>query len=999
MNALSAGDFPTFFRELHGQDPFPWQSRLITQIAEQGMWPEVLDIPTGLGKTSVLDIAIFHLALEAQTGTRRRAPLRIALIVDRRLVVDDAYARAGKIVLALSNPPGPITGLVQNALQTLAGTNAPPLLATKLRGGMPRESDWARTPSQPTILCSTVDQVGSRLLFRGYGVSDSMKPVHAGLLGADCLMLLDEAHISEPFRQTLEWVRHYHEAKWREESDAASPWSYVSLTATPGKQSLTRFSLNEDDQAHPIVRQRMSAAKPARLITLNKKETQNPAEQPKELASDEGEALETSRVQCFQKETWNALTQMRTDGIPAPAIAIIANRVRRARRIFEALRKDTRFSETDRLLLIGPSRPCDRDRLVKQIDPIRTGAEPRNLSRPLLIVATQCLEVGVDIDLDGLITDAAPLDSLRQRFGRLNRAGRKIQPQAVIIGEPGKPKIDDIYGKALGAAWEFLQAHAAKTSKKEPKFDFGLKAISQMLAELPASNDLYTEKTDAPILLPAHLDLLSQTAPIPNADPEISLYLHGPACATDSISVVWRADLDPEWQLANDDLRRLLILMPPRTGEAVELPIGTIRHWLTRTNSKHELADIPAKEPDEEPIHKSDKNNQVFRWRGDDDASCWINPSQLRPGDTIIVPASLRGLDEFGWHPESELPVKDIADEAARPYQGRVFSLRIAPGLLGENLTAEYLAAQLASASSSRWNNIRDLLLDLNLPDAIHTNLGRLWNEKVKVYDDIYGKTTAAEPRGLVLHLPGGFKEPTTSDAASYMASTEDDLAGSLEQSDGDRDLVSHLQAVAEQTSHFTHQLRLPATLADDLILAAQLHDLGKLDPRFQAWLCYGDPLGPDPNHLLAKSGRRLPSRAYENSNLPKYWRHEAFSVRLAPLTPTFKKAHDRELVLWLIGTHHGQGRPLFPHADPLDETERKNLPSVQGAPTELLPGLGPQSLTFDWEGWDWPSLFVRLQRRYGHWELARFEAILRLADHRASEAANTNRQTSGAAA
>jgi CRISPR-associated endonuclease/helicase Cas3 len=172
------------------------------------------------------------------------------------------------------------------------------------------------------------------------------------------------------------------------------------------------------------------------------------------------------------------------------------------------------------------------------------------------------------------------------------------------------------------------------------------------------------------------------------------------------------------------------------------------------------------------------------------------------------------------------------------------------------------------------------------------------------------------------------------------------------------------------------------------LRLAGFLHDLGKADQRFQNWLHYGDPLGTDPDEpgeVLAKSGRPLPRVARTASGLPENWRHEAFSVRLALHVSRFSHAKDPELVLWLVGVHHGYGRPLFPHSDP-EDAHIRHLPVVPGLPKQLLPGVGPQSLAFDWNGLDWTNLFVRLKARYGIWELAHMEAILRLADHRASE-------------
>src|SRR5579871_902468 len=98
---LTADDFGAFFQEVHGHPPFPWQKRLLAYVAATGEWPNALDLPTGSGKTAAIDIALFHLALQADLGPGRRAPVRIAFVVDRRLVVDDAFERADRIARAL----------------------------------------------------------------------------------------------------------------------------------------------------------------------------------------------------------------------------------------------------------------------------------------------------------------------------------------------------------------------------------------------------------------------------------------------------------------------------------------------------------------------------------------------------------------------------------------------------------------------------------------------------------------------------------------------------------------------------------------------------------------------------------------------------------------------------------------------------------------------------------------------------------------------------------
>jgi CRISPR-associated endonuclease/helicase Cas3 len=163
---------------------------------------------------------------------------------------------------------------------------------------------------QPTILCSTVDQVGSRLLFRGYGVSNRMKPIHAGLLGSDCLILLDEAHLSGPFRETLEAIKCLR-------SPDAAPFGFAVLSATPNVKAKQTFALGAEDYSHPTLSARITASKPARLV---------------EIAGKQGVDAESHRVEEICNAARVILASLETQ-IANPALGVVVNRVARARAV------------------------------------------------------------------------------------------------------------------------------------------------------------------------------------------------------------------------------------------------------------------------------------------------------------------------------------------------------------------------------------------------------------------------------------------------------------------------------------------------------------------------------------------------------------------------------------------------------------------------------------------------------------------------------------------
>jgi len=971
---LIAAEFPDFFQSIHGYSPFPWQRELAKSVAS-GSWPAVLDLPTASGKTAIMDVAVFALAVQAVRPTAERtACRRIAIVVDRRIVVDDAFRRAQKIRRALLDARDGVLHDVAEALRSLGGET--PLEVALLRGGIYREDRWARTPAQPVILCSTVDQVGSRLLHRGYGLSGSMWPIHAGLLGNDCLIVLDEAHCSRPFLQTLGWVALL---RTKAESALLGPFKALAMTATPQDDG-PRFSLGADDRAdtpsadpslHPLSR-RLGAAKPAKLVTAKK---------------SKGKAVSA---------TW--ITEMR--GLLADStirtLLVVVNRVATARGIREELsrlalsRKDR--LDVDSVLLTGRCRPVERDALLERWHGRIMAGRDRSAAaaeKPLVVVATQCVEVGADLDADALITEACPLDALRQRFGRLDRLGERGSSPAVIVCPPEYADMPDssaddpIYGESLSRTWHWLKEHA-----QHDPVDMGIDAID---GYLPADKKTLLSPTlDAPVMFPVYCDLWVQTGPEPAVSPDPAIFLHGPKRNVADVHVVWRADLTEGREGTWADT---VACLPPSVGELLPLPYHLAKRWLAGDeldDAGGDALDTPIEEAwQRQPTARPER--KALRWRGPE-ASQAVEAEVIRPGDVLVVPCSYGGCDGEGWNPDAEV-AEDVAYAAASAAR-RKATLRLHPSFLpteGAELDSQVRA--LAELRGDEWPE--DVTARVRRALDGWADVGKLAPAERRLLEALrLDKRWEVEPHpsGVGLVVRGRKRLGCTEEESCVHGDFTDEDATSGR---GERTvcLAEHVEDVAARVGAMARAVGLRADLANDLVLAARLHDLGKADPRFQAWLAGGDRILGARQGLLGKS-ERVPMTgqalvaARRQAGYPEGGRHELLSVRLAESAPALlQEANDRDLVLHLVASHHGRCRPFAPVV--IDE--RPIEVSLEHAGTVLRANSATGLERLD-SGV--AERFWCLVRRYGWWGLSYLEACIRLADHRASEDGDARKES-----
>ncbi len=103
-----AGSFDALFGALYGRDravaPFPWQRALFAEFLA-GRFPASCDIPTGLGKTSVIAVWLLALARHVRDGTVSGFPRRLVYVVNRRTVVGQATGQVEGLHHALLTRP------------------------------------------------------------------------------------------------------------------------------------------------------------------------------------------------------------------------------------------------------------------------------------------------------------------------------------------------------------------------------------------------------------------------------------------------------------------------------------------------------------------------------------------------------------------------------------------------------------------------------------------------------------------------------------------------------------------------------------------------------------------------------------------------------------------------------------------------------------------------------------------------------------------------------
>ena len=941
-------DFGDAFAALTGHRPFPWQRRLFEEYFSRGALPPAVDIPTGLGKTAIMAVWLLARAAGALL------PRRLVYVVDRRAVVDQATEFAEGLREALKKDERLET--VRRALDL----GDRPLPISTLRGRHVDNREWMVDPTASAIVVGTVDMVGSRLLFEGYGLSRRMRPYAAGLLGCDTLVMLDEAHLARPFERLLEAISKGQCIPPAGVADAGTgvfagpavrngfPPSLrvLPLSATLGLESDRKpFRLGDDDKADGTVRTRLAARKSLAVENLH---------------------TGSSLADVLAERAWGLMqTESAAAGKPQ-GVAVYCDRRVDAEKVADSLRRRSGKEELrpDVILFVGGRRVHEREEAAEELQEHGLiGDDETVLSVPVFLVATSAGEVGVDLDADHMVCDLVAWERMVQRLGRVNRRGAGAARVLVIDqGLPdGKKKAHEQAVDRHEAVRHLLDA----LPQDETGGHQAGPAAMVSLADIPALHECIDAATTRMPLYPALtrplVDAWAMTSLEDHAGrPEVGPWLRGWVEDDEpQTTVVWRQYLplrfpahggEAEAQ-AEREVRAFFAAAPPQTAELLETETRRVVDWIKKRSRKHltKLKKAAALQSGPSTVSGDD---------GADDSEEAVE--RKRPLAPMTRDGPIAFLLDGAHRPdrhEPTLSLTDIDERSTKELRTSLAGKRlvvdarlggIEEGLLENDAGSDERAATSEDNWGKRDNDAKEHPWHFKvgaLPEgereasqsgAVYVSDG--WRD---VLYTPYGVSPEGEPVScLIVQKRRGEGEGEDARAVARKAQRLDE----------------HQQWAGEEAERIADTLGLGKADKAMLAAAARHHDDGKSALRWQRAF-----------DAKREGGPYAKTTSSPNRHLLNGFRHEFKSVIDAGRNGLdgIDRADPRfELALHLLAAHHGHARPA------IGVGGYDDLP-----PSEAEANAHAIALRF-----------ACLQRQWGPWGLAWWEALLRAADQAASK-------------
>jgi CRISPR-associated endonuclease/helicase Cas3 len=476
---MSLPTYAEFFTQLTGRQPFPYQAGLA-----EGPWPDLLDVPTGLGKTAAAVIAWMYRRLrnDSETGRRLVYCLPMRVLVEQTIGEASCWCSAARAVFEA-------TGRETPAVHLIIGGSV--------------DDDWEDEPERDAIIVGTQDMLLSRALNRGYGMSRFKWPVHFAQLSNDCLWVFDETQLMGVAVETSAQLQAF-----REIFGSCGPAKSIWMSATLSEGQLCTvdhpkptegwgiYRLGSADRQDSVVTMRTKAAKALQRSSL---------------------ALTRETEEAYAEEVAANVSSLhrRHGGLTL----VIVNRVQRAQAIFTALRD----GHENCLLVHARFRSAERAALNVRLREMTDG----------IVVATQAIEAGVDISAKTLVTELAPWSSLVQRFGRCNRRGETSDSTVHWIDL----RSDDKDKGGLLLPYDDQELAAAR-AQLEKLGDVGPDSLGDVLVPVPERIRPVLRRRDL-------IDLFDTTADLCGADLDVSRFIRDDRQS--DVQFYWRAfDVEPD---------------------------------------------------------------------------------------------------------------------------------------------------------------------------------------------------------------------------------------------------------------------------------------------------------------------------------------------------------------------------------------------------------------------------------------------------------------------